>query len=696
MELPPRRPSLQLGVPSLTVDRLGVTRDVPPTNHLAHSVPARTSLEPERLISQNFGEGRPFSVFSLRQTAVTLGEQGLLTGGWWLRPEAFLGFRRDGPLLTSSSGTWTFGPLGLCWQGVVVVDSIWPSRRSLIIYIMEAGRSLCQAPGLHPPQQCRFPSGHPFQFPVLSVVSHTAGLRPPANQRNGAVSRCQHSYKPPYNNKNNWHEKSGSVWGSLSIQESGSGGEEAVLVPLSAHLQLLDLSLDGSRVKRAWPGEWLQDRSSEMLTPPGIAINLHLKISEFVKNKRKGTRVFCRRSTRAASDLTINPPSGRYLRLFAPLQLMTGTGDGDQPVETEVHLNTPTGGTATLPAAQIQDLTAGGPVPHRRALHLLQPLGLVVLKADPLALTRHLMPQGMVLSSETWAPHEADPFLREEEPTYPMSLLLQELPSTPVAEPTLRRPAIVLCCSPPAGGEGVLKGDGGLEQGASSPLFSHGFCRWLGCEEVFKEYEVFLRHLDQVHGLGHTSTAQCLIQRQRVEQMQRELSFERQRLVAMQAQLRATPGKDSAHGNEVSDWVKICALPPAMDNPSDQRRSEKEGRRHPTGHNPYLEYYRVCNARPPLTYAALIRWAILESPNRQLALNEIYRWFTSRFAYFRCHTTTWKNAVRHNLSLHKCFVRLEDMKGAVWTVDELEYQRRQARKAGRDPEARWSPQAGPR
>ncbi|XP_023210657.1 forkhead box protein P2-like, partial [Centruroides sculpturatus] len=34
------------------------------------------------------------------------------------------------------------------------------------------------------------------------------------------------------------------------------------------------------------------------------------------------------------------------------------------------------------------------------------------------------------------------------------------------------------------------------------------------------------------------------------------------------------------------------------------------------------------------------------------------------------------NAVRHNLSLHKCFTRVENVKGAVWTVDELEFYKR--------------------
>ena len=36
----------------------------------------------------------------------------------------------------------------------------------------------------------------------------------------------------------------------------------------------------------------------------------------------------------------------------------------------------------------------------------------------------------------------------------------------------------------------------------------------------------------------------------------------------------------------------------------------------------------------------------------------------------------FQNAVRHNLSLHKCFMRVENVKGAVWTVDDDEYHRR--------------------
>lgn len=51
------------------------------------------------------------------------------------------------------------------------------------------------------------------------------------------------------------------------------------------------------------------------------------------------------------------------------------------------------------------------------------------------------------------------------------------------------------------------------------------------------------------------------------------------------------------------------------------------------------------------------------------------------FSYFRKNAQTWKNAVRHNLSLHKCFMRIENVRGAVWTVDNLEYCRRRPLKA---------------
>ncbi|KAI1713948.1 forkhead domain-containing protein [Ditylenchus destructor] len=94
------------------------------------------------------------------------------------------------------------------------------------------------------------------------------------------------------------------------------------------------------------------------------------------------------------------------------------------------------------------------------------------------------------------------------------------------------------------------------------------------------------------------------------------------------------------------------------------------------------EFYRSHDVRPPYTYASLIRQAIMESKDCQLTLNEIYQWFTETFAYFRRNAATWKNAVRHNLSLHKCFARVEqNVKGAVWTVDDSEFYKRRPQRS---------------
>merc|ERR1719430_1297575 len=93
------------------------------------------------------------------------------------------------------------------------------------------------------------------------------------------------------------------------------------------------------------------------------------------------------------------------------------------------------------------------------------------------------------------------------------------------------------------------------------------------------------------------------------------------------------------------------------------------------------DFYLSQDVRPPFTYAALIRQAINESRGRQLTLNEIYNWFQANFAFFRRNAATWKNAVRHNLSLHKCFSRVENVKGAVWSVDEAEFHRRRPQRS---------------
>ncbi|MCL4149388.1 UNVERIFIED_CONTAM: hypothetical protein GTU68_018348 [Idotea baltica] len=51
--------------------------------------------------------------------------------------------------------------------------------------------------------------------------------------------------------------------------------------------------------------------------------------------------------------------------------------------------------------------------------------------------------------------------------------------------------------------------------------------------------------------------------------------------------------------------------------------------------------------------------AIEESPSKALPVKDIYSWILEHYPYYRNAPTGWKNSVRHNLSLNKCFSKVE-------------------------------------
>uniref|UniRef100_A0A8C5MGE0 Forkhead box P3 n=1 Tax=Leptobrachium leishanense TaxID=445787 RepID=A0A8C5MGE0_9ANUR len=233
------------------------------------------------------------------------------------------------------------------------------------------------------------------------------------------------------------------------------------------------------------------------------------------------------------------------------------------------------------------------------------------------------------------------------------------------------------------------------------PLLYGGMCTFPGCEKSFADHHHFLRHLQSDHNLGDSSIMQFFIQAEVVHSLEEQLAVEKQRLHEMQKQMVDKLSSRSSqlpkqrerslilHHPSVRAWPGMTASPPLEKEFPETilavRRHLWEG----SSINIFqdmtncMEYYKVNCVRPPFTYASLIRWAILESPQKQLALNEIYHWFTRMFAFFRSNKITWKNAVRHNLSLHKCFVRVENIRGAVWMVDELEFQRKRGMRSSR-------------
>ncbi len=69
------------------------------------------------------------------------------------------------------------------------------------------------------------------------------------------------------------------------------------------------------------------------------------------------------------------------------------------------------------------------------------------------------------------------------------------------------------------------------------PLFSHGVCRWTGCETPLEGAAEFRRHLEREHVLNDRSTAQTRVQVQIVSQLKLQLKKEEDRLEAMMRHL---------------------------------------------------------------------------------------------------------------------------------------------------------------
>ncbi|KAH9492560.1 Forkhead box protein E4, partial [Bulinus truncatus] len=64
-------------------------------------------------------------------------------------------------------------------------------------------------------------------------------------------------------------------------------------------------------------------------------------------------------------------------------------------------------------------------------------------------------------------------------------------------------------------------------------------------------------------------------------------------------------------------------------------------------------------AKPTMSYIALIAKAILESEQRRLNLGSIYNWIEKHYPFYKNKGQGWRNSVRHNLSLNDCFIKVE-------------------------------------
>jgi len=84
----------------------------------------------------------------------------------------------------------------------------------------------------------------------------------------------------------------------------------------------------------------------------------------------------------------------------------------------------------------------------------------------------------------------------------------------------------------------------------------------------------------------------------------------------------------------------------------------------PVTYNPQIHV----EEKPPYSFSSLIFMAIESSPNKALPVKDIYAWIVEHFPYYRNSPSSWKNTVRHNLSLNKSFRKVDKIKDEILPV----------------------------
>jgi hypothetical protein len=156
-----------------------------------------------------------------------------------------------------------------------------------------------------------------------------------------------------------------------------------------------------------------------------------------------------------------------------------------------------------------------------------------------------------------------------------------------------------------------------------------------------------------------------------------------------------TETQPTEQGQVVQESIeKTDSLPPAQPMPEQPPKPVKEKRppKPPRSPSPVFDEATLTPeqlAKPSQSYVVLIHEALTNSKTGAMSLPQIYRAIERRYPYYKLRVTTtgWQSSVRHNLSQHPAFRKIErDGKGWMWgLVPEISIEKEKKRRPSPPP-----------